>query len=178
MVSRVGKNPINLPAGVEAKLSGRDVIIKGKLGQLTYAINANVRLLQSDHVLQVEPLDGSIEANAQAGTTRALVNNMVQGVSQGFERKLVLIGVGYRAKGQGKALNLSVGLSHPVDMKMPESISVETPSPTEITVKGMDQQLVNQIAAKIRAVRPPEPYKGKGIRYLGEHIVMKEAKKK
>lgn len=178
MASRVGKNPINLPAGVEAKLNGQDVMIKGKLGQLTYVVNANVRLLQSGNVLQVEPLNASIESNAQAGTTRALVNNMVHGVSQGFERKLVLMGVGYRAKSQGKMLNLVVGLSHAVDMKMPEGVSVETPSATEVTVKGMDQQLVNQIAAKIRAVRPPEPYKGKGIRYLGEHIVMKEAKKK
>lgn len=178
MVSRVAKSPIEIPAGVEVKLAGQEIAVKGKLGQLSHAIHGKVNVLQVESVLQVEPTNGSKESNALAGTTRALVNNMVHGVSEGFERKLMMVGVGYRAKAQGKVLNLTVGMSHPVNMEMPEGITVETPSVTEITVKGADRQLVNQVAANIRAVRPPEPYKGKGIRYKNERIVRKEAKKK
>ncbi len=178
MVSRVAKSPIPIPSGVEAKVNGLRVTIKGKLGELSQAVSSNVKVSITDNVLQLAPANGLAESNALAGTSRALINNMVHGVTQGFERKLVMVGVGYRAKAQGKVLNLTVGLSHPVNITMPDNISVDTPSVTEITIKGADRCLVNQIAANIRAVRPPEPYKGKGIRYENERISLKEAKKK
>lgn len=178
MVSRVAKNPVILPKGVEVKMGDRLVAIKGKYGELKQVIHPSVGVSQVDDSLVVAPLDSETASNALAGTMRALMKNMVQGVSEGFERKLVLIGVGYRAKAQGKSLNLIVGYSHPVDIEMPEGVTVETPTQTEITLKGSDKQLVNQVAANIRSVRSPEPYKGKGIRYSNEVIILKEAKKK
>ncbi|WP_423063454.1 50S ribosomal protein L6 [Candidiatus Paracoxiella cheracis] len=178
MVSRVAKNPIEIPTSVEVKLVGQEIIVKGKLGQLSQQVPAVVKVTQTDNVLQFNPANGDQESNALAGTSRALVSNMVHGVSEGFQRELVMVGVGYRAKAQGKTLNLTVGLSHPVNITMPDDITVETPSATEIVLKGPNKQKVCQIAANIRAVRPPEPYKGKGIRYKDEHIVRKEAKKK
>lgn len=178
MVSRVAKHPVEIPAGVEAKVEGQVVSIKGKLGALKQMIHPNVKVTFADKAISFVPVNELAESNALAGTSRALVNNMVKGVVQGFERKLVLVGVGYRAKAQGKVLNLTVGMSHPVNINMPEGITVETPSQTEITVKGANRELVCQVAANIRDVRPPEPYKGKGIRYLDERIELKEAKKK
>lgn len=178
MVSRVAKNPIKIPSGVEVKIAGQDVVIKGKLGELTQHIHNEVKVVQNNDVLQIEAANQSQKTNALAGTVRALVNNMIHGVSEGFLRKLEMIGVGYRAKAQGDNLNLTVGFSHPVQMKMPKGIKVETPSNTEIVVSGANRQQVSQVAANIRAVRPPEPYKGKGIRYHNEHVIRKEAKKK
>lgn len=178
MVSRVAKSPIEIPAGVEVKMVGQEITVKGKLGQLSQSLPSLVTITQKDNELQLKPANGDQESNALAGTARALVNNMVHGVSEGFQKELVMVGVGYRAKAQGKTLNLTVGFSHPVAMEMPDGITVETPSATEIVLKGADKQKVCQIAANIRAVRPPEPYKGKGIRYKNEHIVRKEAKKK
>ena len=177
-MSRIAKNPVTLPSGVEYKLTGQALSVKGKNGELNWTVHPDVTITEVDGALQLSPANDSKQANALAGTTRALVNNMVIGVSEGFEKKLTMVGVGYRAKAQGKKLDLSVGFSHPVVMEMPEGVSVETPSATEIVLKGADKQRVSQIAANIRAIRPPEPYKGKGIRYTGEHIVMKEGKKK
>lgn len=178
MVSRVAKHPIHIPTGVEVKVEGQVVSVKGKLGALKQMVNANVKVTYVDKALTFVPVDGLVQSNALAGTSRALVNNMVKGVVEGFERKLVLVGVGYRAKAQGKVLNLNVGMSHPVNVTMPEGIMIDTPSQTEITIKGADRALVCQVAANIRDIRPPEPYKGKGIRYENERIVLKEAKKK
>lgn len=178
MVSRVAKHPISVPAGVEVKLDGQLVSVKGKLGALKQMIDAEVKVKYADNTFTFAPVNDLLESNALAGTSRALVNNMVKGVTQGFERKLVLVGVGYRAKAQGKVLNLAVGMSHPVNITMPEGIAVDTPSQTEIIIKGADKALVCQVAANIRDVRPPEPYKGKGIRYDNEQIILKEAKKK
>ena len=178
MVSRVAKNPIEVPAGVDMKISGQAITVKGKLGELSQQINAAVKIVQADNAVHFEPANELLASNALAGTSRALVNNMVRGVSEGFQRKLVMVGVGYRAKAQGKTLNLTVGFSHPVNMDMPEGVTVETPSVTEIVLKGANKQKVCQIAANIRAIRPPEPYKGKGIRYDDEHVIRKEAKKK
>lgn len=178
MASRIAKNPVSVPSGVDIKLSDSSIVVKGKNGELTQAIHPLVKVAHNDNQITVQAKNGEIEANALAGTTRALVSNMVHGVSEGFERKLKLVGVGYRAKAQGKMLNLAVGFSHPVDMEMPAGVTVETPSATEIVLKGADKQKVCQIAANIRAVRPPEPYKGKGIRYADEQISLKEAKKK
>ncbi len=177
-MSRVSKNPVTIPAGVEVALKDAVLTVKGKLGELTQAIHGLVSCDHAQSELRFAPKDESPEARALAGTMRALVSNMVQGVSEGFERALEMIGVGYRAKAEGKQLNISAGFSHPVSVMMPEGVSVATPSNTEIVLKGADKQQVAQVAAKIRAVRPPEPYKGKGIRYKGEHIIKKEGKKK
>jgi large subunit ribosomal protein L6 len=177
-MSRIAKNPIELPSGVEVKISGQSVTVKGGKGALDHDVHSSVKIVQEDKVLTFAPKDGSKTANALAGTTRALINNMVTGVSQGFEKKLQLVGVGYRAQAQGNKLNLTLGFSHPVDYSVPEGITVETPSQTEIVVKGVDKQVVGQVAAEIRSYRPPEPYKGKGVKYADEVIVRKEAKKK
>ena len=178
MVSRVAKNPIKIPAGVYVRVQGQFVAVKGKLGELTQTIHSAVSVTQSDGELQTLPANDLLESNALAGTTRAVIQNMIHGVHEGFQRKLVMVGVGYRAKAQGKTLNLTVGFSHPVNIEMPEGVTVETPTTTEIIIKGADRQVVCQVAANIRAIRPPEPYKGKGIRYDDEHVVRKEAKKK
>jgi len=177
-MSRIANNPIDLPNGVEVKISGQNINIKGSKGSLERVIPGCVKVVQADKTLKVEYAENDKQANMLAGTTRAVVNNMVVGVSAGFTRKLQLIGVGYRAKAQGKKLNLTLGFSHPVDYVVPEGITVETPSQTEIVVNGIDKQKVGQVAAELRAYRPPEPYKGKGVRYADEHVVRKEAKKK
>ncbi|TNF34825.1 MAG: 50S ribosomal protein L6 [Gammaproteobacteria bacterium] len=177
-MSRIAKNPVQLPSGVEVKLNGAMLNVKGAKGSLEARIHRDVAVVQEGSELTFAPKSASKQANAMAGTTRALVSNMVKGVSTGFERKLELVGVGYRAKAAGKTLNLTLGFSHPVDYQLPEGVTVETPSQTEIVVKGADKQVVGQVAADIRGFRPPEPYKGKGIRYAGEQIHRKEAKKK
>ena len=177
-MSRVAKNPVTVPAGVEVKFGTDAIIIKGKNGELSLPLADNVAIELNDSQLTFTAKDNSKQANAMSGTARALVNNMVKGVSEGFEKKLQLIGVGYRAQAQGKVLNLSLGFSHPIVHEMPEGISVQTPSQTEIILTGADKQVVGQVAAEIRAYRSPEPYKGKGVRYVGEMVVMKEAKKK
>lgn len=177
-MSRIAKMPVELPSGVEVNINGQAVTIKGSKGSLEHTINASVKIEQDGNALGFAPKDGSKMAMALAGTTRALINNMVTGVTRGFEKKLELVGVGYRAQAQGQKLNLTLGFSHPVDYMAPEGISVETPSQTEILIKGMDKQKVGQVAAEIRAFRPPEPYKGKGVKYADEVIVRKEAKKK
>ena len=173
-MSRVANNPVQLPSGVEVKLNGSDLTVKGSKGTLELSLVDGVQVNQDDNVLTIAYDE---QSKAMAGTTRALVFNMVKGVSEGWEKKLVLNGVGYRAKASGKTVNLTVGLSHPVDYKLPEGVEAETPSQTEIVVKGIDKQAVGQAAAEIRAFRPPEPYKGKGVRYADERIVRKEAKK-
>jgi len=175
-MSRVANNPVELPKGVEVKLDGSALTVKGSLGTLELALVEGVKVSQEDNVVTFGY--DSDASKAMAGTTRALVNNMVKGVSEGWEKKLVLNGVGYRAKATGKTVNLTVGLSHPVDYELPEGVSADTPTQTEIVVKGIDKQAVGQAAAEIRAFRPPEPYKGKGIRYADEHVRRKEAKKK
>lgn len=177
-MSRVAKNPVTIPAGVEFKLDGKKLSLKGPKGRLEYALHALVSVAQEGNVLKVKPTNETSFANALSGTTRALVNNMVNGVAKGFEKKLSIIGVGYRAAVQGKKLNLSLGFSHPVAYPVPEGITIECPDQTTIIVRGPDKQLVGQVAAEIRAYRPPEPYKGKGVRYVDEHVVKKEAKKK
>lgn len=177
-MSRIAKQPITLPKGVELQRSGQDVSLKGSKGSLSMALNSEVDLEEENGTLTVKARSGSRFARAMAGTTRALLANMVQGVSEGWEKKLTLVGVGYRAQAQGSNLNLTLGFSHPVVHAMPEGISVETPSQTEIVLKGADKQVVGQVAAEIRAYRPPEPYKGKGVRYSDENVVRKEAKKK
>jgi large subunit ribosomal protein L6 len=176
-MSRVGNNPITVPKGVEVTL-GDIVSVKGPLGILTQRASSHVRMALNDGVVTFVPTDDSIQANAMSGTMRALVNNMVVGVSKGFEKKLTLVGVGYRAQAQGDSLNLTLGFSHPVVHKMPEGIKVETPTQTEIVIKGVDRQVVGQVAADVRAYRPPEPYKGKGVRYSDEVVIKKETKKK
>lgn len=179
MVSRVAKNPIIIPQGVEVTLNGQEVAVKGSKGHLQHVVHAAITLTKEDNMIHVAPTNEVADpAVALAGTTRALVHNMVHGVSAGFEKKLTLVGVGYRAQAQGKKLNLSVGFSHPVVLDVPEGITIETPSQTEVIVKGADKQAVGQVAANIRATRPPEPYKGKGVRYADEHISLKETKKK
>ena len=177
-MSRIAKQPIEVPAGVEITLAGRDVTVKGPKGTLEHRIHDDVEIEQSDNVLQCAPRAGAENGIALAGTTRAVVSNMVEGVSKGFERRLQLVGVGYRAQMQGKALNLSLGYSHPISFEAPEGVSLETPSQTEIVVRGADKQKVGQAAANIRGFRPPEPYKGKGVKYDDEQIQRKEAKKK
>jgi large subunit ribosomal protein L6 len=177
-MSRIAKQPVELPQGVELKLAGQTLKCKGPKGELSMELHREVNLDVDGSTVQVSPRSGSKFATAMAGTTRSLVSNMVTGVATGFERKLELVGVGYRAKAQGSSLNLTLGFSHPVDYPVPDGITIETPSQTEILVKGIDKQRVGQIAAEIRAYRPPEPYKGKGVRYSGEHVVRKEAKKK
>jgi large subunit ribosomal protein L6 len=177
-MSRIANNPVEIPSGVEVSISGQSMSVKGKNGNMSMEVNKKVQVKQEDNVLKFsgkEGVDGSV---AMAGTMRSLANNMVVGVSQGFEKKLELIGVGYRAQAQGNKLNLTLGFSHPVVYDVPEGISVETPSQTEIVVKGADKQKVGQVSADIRAYRPPEPYKGKGVRYSDERVIRKEAKKK
>jgi len=177
-MSRIGKQPVNVPAGVEVAVKDDQISVKGSLGALTLVQNALVKVESQGAVLSFTPANESREANAMSGTMRQLVNNMVNGVSKGFEKKLTLLGVGYKAQAQGAKLNLTVGYSHPVIMDMPAGITVATPTPTEIVIKGADRQRVGQIASEVRAVRPPEPYKGKGIRYADEKVVIKETKKK
>lgn len=177
-MSRVGKASIAVPAGVEFNQSGQTVTVKGAGGSLSLTLNALVNLKNDAGVLSFTPANDSREANAMTGTMRQLVNNMVQGVSKGFEKKLNLVGVGFKAAASGSKLNLAIGFSHPVDFEMPAGIKVATPTPTEIVLTGADRQVLGQIAAEIRAVRPPEPYKGKGIRYSDEVVVIKETKKK
>ena len=177
-MSRIAKAPITVPKGVEINLVGTDLTVKGLKGLLTHSLNSSVSVSVNDDIATIEWNADDKKATAQAGTARALLNNMVIGVSVGFERKLSLIGVGYRAAAKDNILNLSLGFSHPVDFIVPSGITVETPTQTEIVVKGTDKQLVGEVSAKIRAYRPPEPYKGKGVRYADEHVVRKEAKKK
>jgi large subunit ribosomal protein L6 len=169
---------VAIPAGVDVSIKADQINVKGTGGTLSLTQNALVKISNTEGKLSFEPVNDSREANAMSGTMRQLVNNMVLGVSKGFEKKLTLVGVGFRAQAQGDKLNLAVGFSHPVNIEMPKGVSVATPAPTEIIVKGADRQAVGQIAANIRAVRPPEPYKGKGIRYADERIVLKETKKK
>jgi len=177
-MSRVGKMPVTIPAGVDVSIKEDQISVKGTGGTLATASSLLVKVNNDNGKLTFDPVNESREANAMSGTLRQLVNNMVTGVTKGFEKKLSLIGVGYKAQASGAKLNLSVGYSHPVDIVMPAGIAVATPSPTEIVIKGADRQRVGQIAAEIRAVRPPEPYKGKGIRYADEKITIKETKKK
>jgi len=177
-MSRVAKMPVTVPAGVDVTMNEQHISVKGAGGQLSIANNALVKVVRQGESMTFEPANESREANAMSGTLRQLVNNMVVGVTKGFEKKLNLVGVGYKAAAQGTKLNLAVGYSHPVNIDMPSGIKVETPTPTEVIIKGADRQRVGQIAAEIRAVRPPEPYKGKGIRYSDEKITIKETKKK
>jgi len=177
-MSRVARNPVNLPAGVEATLDNGQLSVKGPLGTLSQAVSNNVKVEKVESRLEFAALDGSLQAKAMSGTMRALVANMVHGVSKGFERRLNLVGVGYRAQAQGDKLNLTLGFSHPVVHPMPKGVKVETPTQTEIVIKGIDKQQVGEVAAQVRAYRRPEPYKGKGVRYSDEVIVLKETKKK
>ena len=177
-MSRVAKMPVTVPAGVDVTMNEQHISVKGAGGQLSIANNALVKVVRQGETMTFEPANESREANAMSGTLRQLVNNMVVGVTKGFEKKLSLVGVGYKAAAQGAKLNLAVAYSHPVNIDMPSGIKVETPTPTEVIIKGADRQRVGQIAAEIRAVRPPEPYKGKGIRYSDEKITIKETKKK
>lgn len=177
-MSRVGKMPIAVPKGVDVSITADQISVKGTLGALTRPMNGLVTVKNEDGKLLFAPANESAEANAMSGTMRQLVNNMVVGVSKGFEKKLSLVGVGFKAAAQGKTLNLSIGFSHPVNKEMPEGITVTTPSPTDVVIKGADRQRVGQVAAEIRAIRPPEPYKGKGIRYADERVIIKETKKK
>jgi large subunit ribosomal protein L6 len=170
--------PIAVPAGAEVAISGSAITVKGPLGSLTQALNGLVKVENNNGTLTFDVIDESRESNAMSGTLRALVNNMVTGVTKGFEKKLSLVGVGYKAQAQGDKLNLSLGFSHPVVHAMPEGVSVATPTPTEILIKGIDRQKVGQVAAEVRAYRSPEPYKGKGVRYVDEVVKLKETKKK
>lgn len=177
-MSRVAKYPVALPKGVEAILGADEVSIKGPLGTLKQALLPAVTIVKEGDALQCKEIEGAVNSNAMSGTMRALLNNMVNGVTKGFERKLTLVGVGYRAQAQGDKLNLTLGFSHPVVHAMPEGVKVETPTQTEILIKGIDKQKVGQVAAEIRAYRSPEPYKGKGVRYADEVVAIKETKKK
>jgi len=177
-MSRIGKNPVVLPKGVDVMLSTEALSIKGPLGTLSQNLDGRVKVQRDGDQLVFQVGEDSTAANAMSGTLRALAANMVQGVTKGFEKKLTLVGVGYRAQAQGDKLNLALGFSHPVVHFMPKGIKVETPTQTEILIKGLDKQLVGQVAAEVRAYRPPEPYKGKGVRYANEQVVIKETKKK
>ncbi len=177
-MSRVAKNPVTIPAGVEVVLGDERIEVKGPLGKLDQAASKDVQITREGDALHFAPVGESIRANAMSGTMRALLANMVQGVTRGFEKKLLLVGVGYRAQAAGDTLNLTLGYSHPVVHKMPQGIKVETPTQTEILIKGVDRQVVGQVAADVRAYRRPEPYKGKGVRYADEVVVIKETKKK
>ena len=177
-MSRVGKMPIALPKGAEATISAEQIVVKGPLGSLEQPLNGLVNVVNSDGTLKFEAANDSREANAMSGTLRALVNNMVTGVTKGFEKKLNLVGVGYKAQAQGDKLNLTLGFSHPVVHQMPAGVTCATPTPTEILIKGNSRQQVGQVAAEVRAYRPPEPYKGKGVRYSDEVVALKETKKK
>jgi large subunit ribosomal protein L6 len=177
-MSRVGKMPIALPKGVDASINAEQITVKGPLGTMTQSLNGLVKVVDNSGTLNFEPADESREANAMSGTLRALVNNMVNGVTKGFEKKLTLVGVGFRAQAQGDKLNLSLGFSHPVVHQMPAGVKCETPTQTEILIKGIDKQQVGQVASEVRAYRSPEPYKGKGVRYADEVVLLKETKKK
>ena len=177
-MSRIAKNPVEVPTGVETKLTDQSLTVKGGKGTLALPLTQHVEIKREGSTLTFSSRSGSKKALALAGTTRCLVNNMVIGVTQGFERKLVLNGVGYRAKATGKTINLTLGFSHPVDYTLPEGVTAETPSQTEILLKSADKQLLGQVASEVRAFRPPEPYKGKGVRYDDERVHRKEAKKK
>lgn len=178
VMSRVAKSPVEVPAAVTVTLNGQSLSVSGSKGTLALQVHASVEVKHENNVLTFAPRDGAKQSDALAGTTRALVNNMVFGVNQGFERRLTLVGVGYRVKAEGNTVNLSVGLSHPVVYALPQGVSVETPSQTEIVLKGSDKQLLGQVAAELRSFREPEPYKGKGVRYSDEVVLRKEAKKK
>ena len=177
-MSRVAKNPIVVPKGAEINVSDDAIGVKGPLGSLTQRMHPLVKVVQNDGQMTFEAIGESREANAMSGTMRALVANMVNGVTKGFEKKLALVGVGYRAQAQGDKLNLALGFSHPIVHQMPAGVKCETPTQTEIVIKGANRQQVGQVAAEVRAYRSPEPYKGKGVRYLGEKVVIKETKKK
>jgi len=177
-MSRIANMPVVLPEKVEVTLGATEIAVKGPLGTLTQRLAPNVKVQKVDNRIEFKPTNNSNHANAMSGTLRALVANMVQGVTKGFEKKLTLVGVGYRAQAQGDRLNLTVGFSHPVVHQMPKGVKAETPTQTEIVIKGIDRQLVGQVAAEIRDYRSPEPYKGKGVRYADEQIVLKETKKK
>jgi len=177
-MSRIASSSVSIPSGVEVTLSSQELSIKGSKGDLSLALHELVEIKQEESELKVAAVDSSKKSHALSGTFRALVSNMVVGVSQGFEKHLELLGVGYRAQAQGRKLNLSLGFSHPVEYQVPEGIEIETPSQTQVIVRGIDKQLVGQVSAEIRAFRPPEPYKGKGVRYLNEYVKRKEAKKK
>ncbi len=177
-MSRVGKSPVMLPEKVEVTIGADRISVKGPMGTLSQAITSNVKVEKIDNRLEIRLNENSRQANAISGTLRALIANMVQGVSKGFERKLTLVGVGYRAQAQGDKLNLTLGFSHPVVHQLPQGVKAETPTQTEIIIKGADKQQVGQVAADVRNYRPPEPYKGKGVRYADERIVLKETKKK
>lgn len=177
-MSRVANSPVQLPSGVDIALKGQSLTVKGSKGSLALNIHSSVEVSQEENVLSFAARDGAKQSRALAGTTRALVNNMVTGVTDGFEKRLQLQGVGYRAKAAGSSLNLTLGFSHPVDYAVPEGVTAETPTQTEIVLKSADKQLLGQVASEIRAFRPPEPYKGKGVRYANEQVRRKEAKKK
>jgi large subunit ribosomal protein L6 len=177
-MSRIAKAPVELPKGVEVRVADGVVYLKGVKGALSLKLNSNVQIENEDNKLKLSPINESTDANALAGTTRALLQNMVIGVSKGFERKLELVGVGYRAKAQGKNVNMVLGYSHPIDYSLPDGVTAETPTQTEIVLKSADRQLLGQVAAELRSYRAPEPYKGKGVRYAGEQVYRKEAKKK
>lgn len=177
-MSRVAKNPIVIPKGVEIKIDGSEMTVKGAKGQLSHTLSRSVSVTVNENLLSVEWDQSDKYAKTMAGTTRAVLNNLVTGVSSGFERKLTLIGVGYRAQAKGNILGLTLGYSHPVEFAVPEGVTVDTPSQTEIVIKGFDKQKIGEVAAKIRGYRPPEPYKGKGVRYSDELVERKEAKKK
>ena len=170
--------PITIPSGVEVVINNQNVSVKGSKGSMEHNVHPAVEIVRDEANLTFNPRDGIDGAVAQSGTARAVINNMLIGVNAGFEKKLELVGVGYRAQAQGKVLNLTLGHSHPINYELPDGITAETPSQTEIVIKGMDKQKVGQVAAEVRAFRPPEPYKGKGVKYADEHIVRKEAKKK
>ncbi len=177
-MSRIAKKPVAVPSGVEIKIDGQAVSAKGKNGQLNLDVPAVVVVEQAEGELKFAPRDGSKTSMALTGTVRSLVNNMVVGVSEGFSKTLTLQGVGYRAAAKGKVLNLTLGFSHPIDYELPEGVSAETPNPTTVIISGADKQSVGQVAAEVRGFRPPEPYKGKGVRYADEYVRRKEAKKK
>ncbi|MBK1716306.1 50S ribosomal protein L6 [Thiocystis violacea] len=177
-MSRVAKSPIQLPKGISVEIAGQDVKVKGSKGTLEWTVHPDVVVHEENGEIKVAPAEGRKDAWAMAGTTRALLNNMVVGCGQGFTRKLTLVGVGYRAQAKGDVLNLTLGFSHPIDYPVPAGITIETPSQTEVVVSGADKQRVGQVASEIRGFRPPEPYKGKGVRYADENVLRKEAKKK
>ena len=177
-MSRVANSPVEIPKGVETNVSDTEILVKGSKGNLRLELHSSVAVARDGEILSISAKDGSRQANAMAGTFRSLINNMMQGVSVGFVKKLELQGVGYRAKAEGKKINITVGYSHPINYQLPEGVSADTPSQTEIMISGADKQLVGQVAAEIRDFRPPEPYKGKGIRYADARVFRKEAKKK
>ncbi|HHL18339.1 MAG TPA: 50S ribosomal protein L6 [Thiothrix sp.] len=177
-MSKIARNPVQVPSGVECKVDGQSLALKGAKGSFDYTINPLVKVTFDDNQLVFEPQNNAKNGWAMAGTMRSITANMVTGVSDGFEKKLELVGVGYRAKVQGNQLNLMLGFSHPINHDIPDGITIETPKPTEVIVRGSDKQRVGQVCAEIRAYRPPEPYKGKGVKYADERIIRKEAKKK